>query len=88
MSDPEYIVLNPRKECSHVDSFLLKTWWSYVRCLGHVLTELIKVGEKAERKQVYMIDSVLEQQLLVYIFGKCEFVLSLSGGQCATLWSL
>ncbi|XP_076464041.1 serine/threonine-protein kinase MRCK alpha-like isoform X3 [Babylonia areolata] len=32
--------------------------------------QFIRVGDRAERKQVYMLDLVLEQQLLVYIFSK------------------
>ncbi|KAL8613630.1 hypothetical protein ACOMHN_022049 [Nucella lapillus] len=36
--------------------------------------QLIRVGDRAERKQVYMLDMVLEQQLLVYIFGKQRHV--------------
>ena len=39
------------------------------------VTELIRVGDRQERKQVSMLDLVLEQQMLVYVFGKCNWVI-------------
>ncbi|KAL8615672.1 hypothetical protein ACOMHN_034822 [Nucella lapillus] len=36
--------------------------------------QVIRVGERAEKKQVYMLDLVLEQQLLVYIFSKQHYI--------------
>ena len=39
------------------------------------VTELIRVGDRQERKQVSMLDLVLEQQMLVYVFGKYNWVI-------------
>ena len=44
---------------------------TFVLCV----TELIRVGDRQERKQVSMLDLVLEQQMLVYVFGKCNWVI-------------